>query len=118
MFIMLAVVIAFLAAIGGFKFFQIKAMMAQGGWQAPPEAVTTVVATQEEWTTTLNAIGTVAAVQGVTVSVPGFDHVISSDDWYDVIRTIAKQEMGHLITVQNLLLSLGATPHRTLGAAE
>lgn len=52
-----------------------------------------------------------SVLQGVTVSVPGFDHVISSDDWYDVIRTIAKQEMGHLITVQNLLLSLGATPH-------
>ena len=30
MFLMLAVVIAFLAVIGGFKFFQIKAAMSQG----------------------------------------------------------------------------------------
>lgn len=50
-------------------------------------------------------------LQGVSVNVPGFDHPILSDDWYDLIRTIAKQEMGHLITVQNLLLSLDARPH-------
>jgi hypothetical protein len=50
-------------------------------------------------------------LQGISVDIPGFDHPISSDDWYDLIRNIAKQEMGHLITVQNLLLSLGAAPH-------
>jgi len=52
-----------------------------------------------------------SVLQGVSVDVPGFGHSISSDDWYDLIRNIAKQEMGHLITVQNLLLSLGAAPH-------
>jgi hypothetical protein len=36
---------------------------------------------------------------------------IQSDDWYDTVRDISKQEMGHLITVQNLLLSLNAPPH-------
>ena len=36
--------------------------------QPPPEAVTTIVAEREEWPATLSAIGTVAAVQGVTVS--------------------------------------------------
>jgi hypothetical protein len=50
-------------------------------------------------------------LSGVNINVPGFDHPIQTDDWYDVIRSIAKQEMGHLITVQNLLLSLGALPH-------
>jgi membrane fusion protein (multidrug efflux system) len=42
-------------------------------FQPPPEAVTTVVTRQEEWPSTLNAIGTMAAVQGVTVSadLPG-----------------------------------------------
>jgi membrane fusion protein, multidrug efflux system len=34
----------------------------------PPEAVTSVVAQEEKWPTTLNAIGTVVAVQGVKVS--------------------------------------------------
>ncbi|HVS32213.1 MAG TPA: biotin/lipoyl-binding protein, partial [Thermoanaerobaculia bacterium] len=69
MFIMLAVVIAFIAVVGGFKFFQIRTAMAQqGSFQMPPEAVTTAIAKQEMWDTTLNAIGTVEAVQGVTVS--------------------------------------------------
>lgn len=77
---MLAVVIAFLAAIGGFKFFQIRAAMAQqGSYQPPPETVTTVVAKQEQWDATLNAIGTVVAVNGVTVSadMPGLVEQIS-----------------------------------------
>ena len=45
MFFMLLAVFAFIALIGGFKFFQIKAAIAQGSnYQPPPEAVTTVVA--------------------------------------------------------------------------
>jgi membrane fusion protein, multidrug efflux system len=74
MFLMLVVVFAFIATIGGFKFFQIKAAMAQGAhYTPPPEAVTTVVAKAEKWNTTLSAIGSVAAVNGVTVSadLPG-----------------------------------------------
>ncbi|HEX6094730.1 MAG TPA: efflux RND transporter periplasmic adaptor subunit [Thermoanaerobaculia bacterium] len=72
MLLMLAVVVAFIAAIGGFKYFQIKAAMAQS-WAPPPEAVTTVIARQESWGITTNAIGSVAAVNGVTVSadLPG-----------------------------------------------
>ena len=50
-------------------------------------------------------------LQGVSVEIDEFHHPILSDDWYDVTRAIAKQEMGHLITVQNLLLSLNAQPH-------
>src|SRR5262249_54434834 len=50
-------------------------------------------------------------LQGISCDVPGFDPPIQSDDWYDLICSIAKQEMGHLITVQNLLLSLNAVPH-------
>jgi hypothetical protein len=48
---------------------------------------------------------------GASVSVPSPGSTILSDDWYDVVRDIAKQEMGHLITVQNLLISLGGGPH-------
>ena len=51
------------------KFRQIQTAIAQGAaFQPPPEAVTTIVAAQETWPATLNAIGTMAAVQGVTVS--------------------------------------------------
>ena len=56
------------------KFRQIQTAIAQGAaFQPPPEAVTTIVAQQEKWPATLSAIGTVAAVQGVTVSadLPG-----------------------------------------------
>ena len=72
MLLMLAVVVAFVAAVGGFKYFQIKAAMSQS-WAPPPEAVTTVIAKPESWSSTLNAIGSVAAVNGVTVSadLPG-----------------------------------------------
>jgi hypothetical protein len=45
-------------------------------------------------------------LQGVSIDVPNFDNPITSDGWYDIIRTIAKQEMGHLITVQNLLAAM------------
>src|SRR5206468_1717466 len=37
-------------------------------FQPPPEAVTTTVAVREHWPSTLNVIGTMAAVRGVTVS--------------------------------------------------
>jgi hypothetical protein len=47
----------------------------------------------------------------ISVDVPDLGYPIISDDWYDLIRDVAKQEMGHLMTVQNLLLSLGAPSH-------
>jgi len=56
------------------KFKQIQTAIAQGAaFQPPPEAVTTIVASEERWASTLTAIGTVAAVRGVTVSadLPG-----------------------------------------------
>ena len=72
--IALAIMVAFTAAIGSYKFLQIKAAIAAGAsWQPPPEAVTTAVASRERWPATLSPIGTVAAVHGVMVSadLPG-----------------------------------------------
>ena len=58
MILMLAVTAAFIAALGFVKFQQIQAAMAQGAaFQPPPEAVTTIVAQQEEWPATLTASG-------------------------------------------------------------
>jgi membrane fusion protein (multidrug efflux system) len=74
MILMLTLTVVLVAALGFVKFKQIQTAIAQGAaFQPPPEAVTTIVATQEEWPATLNAIGTLAAVQGVTVStdLPG-----------------------------------------------
>jgi membrane fusion protein (multidrug efflux system) len=74
MILMLTLVVVFVAALGFVKFKQIQTAIAQGAaFQPPPDAVTTIVATREEWPATLNAIGTLAAVQGVTIStdLPG-----------------------------------------------
>ncbi len=74
MLLMLAAITAFILAIGFVKFLQIRTAIAQGmSWRPPPEAVTTIIAHGETWPGVLNGIGTVAAVQGVTVSadLPG-----------------------------------------------
>jgi membrane fusion protein (multidrug efflux system) len=74
MILMLALMVVFIAVLGFIKVRQFQAMAGQfAAMQPPPEAVTTIVARREHWPNTLNAIGTVAAVQGVTVSadLPG-----------------------------------------------
>ena len=74
MILMLAVTAVFVVALGFVKYRQINTAIAQfASFRPPPEAVTTVVARQEHWPSTLGAIGTVAAVRGVTVSsdLPG-----------------------------------------------
>jgi len=61
-------------ALVGTKAMQIQAMMAQGAsFTPPPETVTATPVKEENWETTLSATGSLAAVQGVTVSaeVPG-----------------------------------------------
>jgi len=74
MILMLVAVLVVLSGLGFVKFQQIQTAMAQGeAFQPPPEAVTTIVAATSEWPDTLGGIGTVVAVQGVTVSadLPG-----------------------------------------------
>ncbi len=74
MILVLMVMVTFLGTIGFVKFRQVQAAIAQSSsFQPPPEAVTTTVARRESWQKSLSAIGTVAAVQGVTVSadLPG-----------------------------------------------
>jgi membrane fusion protein, multidrug efflux system len=92
MILMLLAVAVFLGAIGFFKFRQVKEAMAQGAsFQPPPEAVTTVVAKQDEWASSVSSIGTVTAVQGVTVSadLPGIVEKIS----FESGRTVRKGDL-------------------------
>ena len=64
----LAVIAGLVAALGALKFHQIQVAIAQASsFQPPPEAVTTVVAKREAWPDTLQAIGSVAAVQSARV---------------------------------------------------
>ncbi len=74
MILMLIAVAVFLTAVGAVKTVQVRAAIAHyKSFQPPPEAVTTIVARREEWPASFSAIGTVAAVHGVTVSadLPG-----------------------------------------------
>jgi membrane fusion protein (multidrug efflux system) len=87
MMAMLTVTLVIVAGLGFVKFQQIQTAMAEGAaFQPPPEAVTTIVAEAVEWPATLSAIGTMAAVQGVTVSadLPGTVEQIAFDSGHAV----------------------------------
>jgi membrane fusion protein (multidrug efflux system) len=109
MILMLTVTVLFLTGLGFVKFKQIQTAIAQGAsFQPPPEAVTTIVAKQEPWPATLSAIGTMAAVQGVTVSadLPGTVERIAFDSGKavhagDVLAQLdTRQERAQLAAVE------------------
>lgn len=108
MILMLAVVLVIIAALGFVKYRQIQSAIAQGAYQPPPEAVTTIVAQQDTWPSTLSAIGTVAAVQGVTVSadLPGTVDRIAFDSgkWVRqgevLVELDTRQERAQLAAVE------------------
>jgi membrane fusion protein (multidrug efflux system) len=89
MIVMLAMVGAIVAGLGFVKFRQFQAAMGQAAaFQPPPEAVTTIVAQKETWPASLSAIGTIAPVQGVTVSadLPGTVDRIAFDSGVAVVE--------------------------------
>ncbi|MGB9205521.1 MAG: efflux RND transporter periplasmic adaptor subunit [Terriglobales bacterium] len=81
MVLMLSVMAVLLTALGFIKFKQVESAVHAAAFQPPPEAVTSVVAQQEQWPATTNIIGTVEAVHGVTVSadLPGIVERINFD---------------------------------------
>ena len=105
----LVLIAAFIGALGAFKLRQFEAMADQfAAMQPPPEAVTTVVAERAAWPVTFAAIGTVAAVQGVTVSA----------DLPGVVARIAF-ESGRSVKDGDVLVELDTRQERAqLGAAE
>src|SRR5436305_2418014 len=109
MILMLLAVAVFVAALGAVKARQIRGAMAQGAaFQPPPEAVTTTLARQEEWPATVRAIGTVTAVQGVTVSA----------DLPGVVTRIAF-ESGRMVRAGDVLVQLDTRQEQAqLAAAE
>jgi membrane fusion protein (multidrug efflux system) len=69
MILTLGVMLVLVTALGFVKFKQVQSAIAAGSsFQPPPEAVTSLVARQEQWPGTMNVIGTAEAVHGVTVS--------------------------------------------------
>jgi membrane fusion protein (multidrug efflux system) len=89
MILMLVLMTVFIAGLGFLKVRQFQAMAGEfAAMQPPPEAVTTIVTEREAWPAVLSAIGTVAAVQGVTVSadLPGIVDRIGFDSGRTVQR--------------------------------
>jgi membrane fusion protein (multidrug efflux system) len=81
MILMLVAAALLVGALGYFKLRQVQAAVKGGAFQPPPAAVTTIVAKQETWPSTLNVVGTTAPVHGVTVSadLPGTVDTITFD---------------------------------------
>jgi membrane fusion protein (multidrug efflux system) len=109
MLVMLTLTLLFVGALGFVKFKQIQTAIAQGAaYQPPPEAVTTIIAAQEQWPSAINAIGTLAAVRGVTVSadLPGIVDQIQfeSGDWVREGQTLAildtRQEQAQMAAAE------------------
>lgn len=109
MAVMLSAVAVFVLGVGAVKLRMLRGASAQAAsFQPPPEAVTTIVAREESWPAVLEAIGTVSAVQGVTVSadLPGVVTAIAFDS-------------GRTVKAGDLLVQLDTRQERAqLAAAE
>jgi membrane fusion protein, multidrug efflux system len=112
MITMLVVVGAAIGVLGMYKVHQIRAAMAgNASFQPAPEAVTTVVADTATWSGTISGIGTVRAVQGVTVSadMPGIIERISFESGEPVrngqvlVVLDARQEKAQLAAAKSRL---------------
>src|SRR5271170_1366381 len=71
-FFTLFALLALIAGLAGIKYKQISSLISMGHARAkagpPPEAVGTTVARLDTWQDTIEAVGSVAAARGVTVS--------------------------------------------------
>lgn len=105
----LVAIVVFVAAIGFYKFNQIQTAIAQGkAFKMPPEAVTTAVARTVDWPATLDAVGSVAPVQGVTLSA----------DLSGIVESISFESGAHVKAGQ-VLVTLDARQERAaLAGAE
>ncbi len=114
---MMAVVLIVVATLGFVKFRQIQAGMAAGkSFQMPPEAVTTVVCQPARWESTIQAVGNVAPVQGVTLSAdqPG---VVAKVNFQSGAHVSAGQVLVQLDTRQEHAQLESAAARRDLAKA-
>ena len=99
--VLLVLFLALVAGFGFVKFTQIQGfitMAKSGAFEPPPTAVTTDVAKRTDWQPTLESVGTVTAVNGVTVST----------DLAGIVRQIAF-ESGSKVREGDLLVHLDTT---------
>jgi membrane fusion protein (multidrug efflux system) len=119
------VVLLVLGGLAGVKALQIKKLMDSGkSYAEPPESVSSVVVREEKWQDTLTAIGSVMAVQGVTVSpeIPGIIReisfesgaVVSQGDLLVRLDTSLEEAQLRALKAQEELARLNLTRERTL----
>jgi membrane fusion protein (multidrug efflux system) len=65
--IAIGVVLVIFGGLAGTKMLQFKALAA-APWTQPPETISSAIAHPEKWQDTFSAVGTITAVQGVTVT--------------------------------------------------
>ncbi|PYY21099.1 MAG: efflux transporter periplasmic adaptor subunit [Acidobacteria bacterium] len=108
MFLMLVVAAAVIGGLGYFKLRQVQAAVKSHAFTPPPEAVTTIVAKQATWPSTLGVVGTMNAIHGVTVSadLPGTVDQINFDSgkWVKegevLVQLDTRQERAQLAAMQ------------------
>jgi membrane fusion protein (multidrug efflux system) len=106
---MLGTFVLVVAILGFVKYRQISAAIAANkSFSPPPEAVTTVVAQQVEWSNTLDAVGSIAPIQGVTLSadLPGvvakvaFNSGAHVPEGQVLVQLDTRQEQAQLASAQ------------------
>jgi len=108
MFLMLVVAAAVIGSLGYFKMRQVQAAVKSHAFTPPPEAITTIVTKQEIWPSTLNIVGTMNAIHGVTVSadLPGTVDQIKFDSgkWVQegevLVQLDTRQERAQLAAMK------------------
>jgi membrane fusion protein (multidrug efflux system) len=109
--ILIAVGLVLLAAmaLGGIKAAQIRSMIAAGeAYVPPPQAVTTAEVSEVQWQSRLTAVGSLVAVQGVTIS----------SEVSGTVRAIAFRS-GQMVKKGQLLVRLDtSTEQAQLASAE
>lgn len=109
MFQMLVAVLLFLSVIGFVKFQQIKTAIAAGkSFAPPPDAVTTTIAQRESWDATIEAVGSVAPTQGVTLAA----------DLPGVVEKIAFESGAHVAAGAALVVLDARQERAQLASAE
>jgi membrane fusion protein, multidrug efflux system len=119
------VVLLVLGGLVGVKALQIKKLMDGGkSFAEPPESVSSALVREETWQGTLTAIGSVMAVQGVTVSpeIPGIiieisfesGAVVSQGDLLVRLDTSLEEAQLRALQAQEELAQLNLTRERTL----
>lgn len=91
-------ILAVIAGLGAFKYFQIQAAIAGHMAHAmPPEAITTVVVREQEWPGSLTAVGTIKPVNGLTIRADLAGNVESIG-----FESGAKMRKGDLLVQQDI----------------